>query len=94
MNCYRLIFNKDAKKFLKNHKDIGLRFFKAFTEISKDVNNNTFKYDIKKLNVNNKKNLYRLRISSYRAIFRIDNGELVILVIDIGSRGDIYKNLK
>lgn len=53
MNCYRLIFHKDAKKFLKNHKDIGLRFFKAFTEISKDANNNIFKYDIKKLLITN-----------------------------------------
>lgn len=35
----------------------------------------------------------RLRVGKYRVIFRYDNsGELEILyIIDIGSRGDIYK---
>ncbi|WP_152521750.1 type II toxin-antitoxin system RelE family toxin [Marinobacter shengliensis] len=34
---------------------------------------------------------WRLRQGSYRAICRIDNGELVVLVLKIGTRGDVYK---
>ncbi|WP_349559151.1 type II toxin-antitoxin system RelE/ParE family toxin [Marinobacter sp. NFXS9] len=30
------------------------------------------------------------RLGSYRAICSIDDGELVILVLKVGSRGDIY----
>lgn len=34
---------------------------------------------------------WRLRIGRYRAICSIDDGELVILVLKVGSRGDVYK---
>ena len=34
---------------------------------------------------------YRLRIGKYRAIFERNDMELIILVIDIDSRGEIYK---
>lgn len=33
----------------------------------------------------------RLRVGDYRIIYRVDNGRLIVLVIDAGSRGDIYK---
>ena len=36
-------------------------------------------------------NEYRLRIGQYRALFQIIEDEIIILVIDIGSRGQIYK---
>jgi len=34
---------------------------------------------------------YRLRIGNYRTIYTVDNGQLIILVLDAGPRGDIYK---
>lgn len=37
------------------------------------------------------KGRYRLRIGSYRVIFTLNKKELVILVIDIGARDQIYK---
>ncbi|MBQ1393332.1 MAG: type II toxin-antitoxin system RelE/ParE family toxin, partial [Lachnospiraceae bacterium] len=45
--------------------------------------------DIKKLKGHS--NLLRLRIGDYRIIYTVDNGEYIILVIDVGNRGDIYK---
>lgn len=33
---------------------------------------------------------YRLRVEDWRIIFALDNGELVLIVIEIGPRGDIY----
>jgi len=34
---------------------------------------------------------YRLRVGDYRVIYEIHNDELVLVVIKIGPRGDIYK---
>lgn len=34
---------------------------------------------------------WRLRQGSYRAICSIDDGELVVLVLKVGARGDVYK---
>ncbi|MBU9722739.1 MULTISPECIES: type II toxin-antitoxin system RelE family toxin [Bacillaceae] len=34
---------------------------------------------------------YRIRIGSLRLLYRVQNEQLVIIVIDIGPRGDIYK---
>ena len=34
---------------------------------------------------------FRLRIGSNRAIFEVYKDKIVILVLNIGSRGDIYK---
>ncbi|MEW9672881.1 type II toxin-antitoxin system RelE/ParE family toxin [Ammoniphilus sp. 3BR4] len=35
---------------------------------------------------------FRVRFGDFRLLYRIINGELIILVLDIGPRGDIYKS--
>lgn len=44
--------------------------------------------DIKKLKGHN--NLFRLRVGDYRIVYTVDNGELIVYVIDAGNRGEIY----
>ncbi len=88
MTSYKLIFQKPAKKFMLKHKKIGLKFYQAFIEIAEERNNFT-RYDIKKLR--NQDDSYRMRIGKYRAIFRVVEKEIVIIVFDIDSRGGIYK---
>ena len=34
---------------------------------------------------------YRLRVGDYQAIYEIIDDELVLVVVKVGSRGDIYK---
>lgn len=34
---------------------------------------------------------YRLRVGDWRIIYEIEGGELIILVLRIGSRGEIYR---
>jgi mRNA interferase RelE/StbE len=34
---------------------------------------------------------YRLRVGSWRVIYTLDSGRLLILVLDIGARGGVYK---
>jgi mRNA interferase RelE/StbE len=39
-------------------------------------------------------NLYRLRLGDYRIIYQVDGGKLVILVVHVGHRKDVYRHLK
>lgn len=90
MTSYKIKFSKNSLEFLKDNKKIGLKFYQAFFEISENMSK-IKEYDIK--NIKGYETLKRLRIGKYRALFEIIDNELVILVIDIDSRGDIYKKL-
>ena len=68
---------------------MGLKFFKAFQEITENKDN-IKKYDIKKFHGDNDYS-YRLRIGSYRALFEVHKDAIIVLVLNIDSRGDIYK---
>ncbi|GAA3724136.1 hypothetical protein GCM10023082_22790 [Streptomyces tremellae] len=47
--------------------------------------------DIKKLTGHS--GLYRLRVGPYRVAYQIDDGELVVLVVKVGDRRDVYRTL-
>ncbi len=36
---------------------------------------------------------YRIRVGDYRVIYTVDDGRLVVLVIDLGHRREIYRDL-
>jgi mRNA interferase RelE/StbE len=38
--------------------------------------------------------LYRIRVGEYRIIYSIDGGRLIVLVLLIGHRRDVYDRLK
>jgi mRNA interferase RelE/StbE len=35
----------------------------------------------------------RLRVGNYRVVYTIDDNRLVVLVVDLGHRGEIYRDL-
>jgi mRNA interferase RelE/StbE len=37
--------------------------------------------------------LYRIRVGDYRIIYQIQEAALVVLVVRIGQRGDVYRHL-
>ena len=86
MKLYKVIYSKAAEKFINSNRQQGVKFIETFADIAA---NSGARYDIVKYK--GKQNCYRLRIGQYRAIFEVRESELVILVIDIDSRGGIYK---
>jgi len=84
---YKVSYRKAALKYLrKMPKNRAVNFIDAFKLIAKR--------DTEGLNITKFKQLdgaYRLRIGDYRAIYIVTKTELIIEVITIGSRGDVYK---
>jgi mRNA interferase RelE/StbE len=38
-------------------------------------------------------NVFRVRYLSYRVIYRVDDGQLTILVVKVGHRREVYRDL-
>lgn len=79
---YRIMFSKKAEKFLrKQDKPTQRRLIEAISKLPLEG-------DIKKLQGADG---YRLRVGNYRVLFDV-NG-IILDIIDIGNRGQIYKGV-
>lgn len=79
---YQIFIEKKAQKFIKKlPKQDKIRLLNAINELPKG--------DIKPMQGHHE--YFRLRVGDYRVIYTLDNGNLIICVIDAGNRGDIYK---
>ncbi len=84
---YTVEYRKKAQKALiKMPVKISNGFKESFNLLSQDIERTDL--DTRKLSG---RDGFRLRIGSYRALYLIDNNSLIILVVKVGSRGDIYK---
>lgn len=75
---------KDFKKIDVSHQKIIKEKILILAKNPKILKNN-----IKKLS-GIKENIYRLRSGNYRIIFKKDNKNLIIIIIRIGHRKDVY----
>ena len=81
---YEIVFSEKAKKqFLKLEKDIQKRIIASLDRIK--IRPEAY---VTKL-VGDAS--YRLRVGDYRVIMDIDKGKLIILIIKVGHRRNIYK---
>ena len=79
---YRIVVLKRAKKFIdKLPKNEKKRIVDAIEKLPHDG-------DIKKIQGHT--DYYRLRVGDYRIIYTVDNGKLLICIVDAGNRGQIY----
>ncbi|OQP17234.1 type II toxin-antitoxin system RelE/ParE family toxin [Geobacillus zalihae] len=82
---YKLIYRKAAVKFIaRQDKDVQERFAFGLQGLLAIPPQG----DIKKLK--GQDGLYRLRVGTYRVLFRIDHDERIIYIEAIGNRGDVY----
>lgn len=80
---YRIVIERPAMKFLmKQPQEQRERILKAIQGLP-DVG------DIKPMA--GQKDLYRLRVGSYRVIYTVENDLLIVRVLTVGNRGDVYK---
>lgn len=82
---YRIIFKSPVKKFLKKlDKNIQRMLFKKIKQLSKNPR-------LGKPLLGNLSGLWRLRVYKYRIIYQIKNEELIIMILNISHRKDIYR---
>ena len=86
---YKILFHKSVKDDLKGLPKSHLEAIKrAITErIS------TRPYDFKALSGKHYKGIYRLRVSDFRIIYRINEELRYVTILAIGHRRAIYKDL-
>jgi mRNA interferase RelE/StbE len=84
---YQIKFKDSAKKeFAKLEKDLQVRIYNFLqNRISKDP------HLLKEPLLGNKKGLWKYRVGSYRLICHILNEELIVLVVAIGHRREVYQ---
>ncbi|MGW2713843.1 type II toxin-antitoxin system RelE/ParE family toxin [Streptomyces argyrophyllae] len=66
----------------------AMRILTALTALGEDPYREDA--DVKKLT--GPSGLYRLRVGSYRVAYQLNDGELVILVVKVGDRRNVYRN--
>ena len=71
---------------MKLPADARQRIQEALRHLAADVD--TARLDIKALQG---RDGFRLRVGKWRVIYHTDDNAMIILVVDAGSRGDIYK---
>lgn len=85
---YKVTFSSEAEKNLRKIDRVTAgRIFISLEELSNDPFNNP---NTKKMK-GKEGIVYRLRVGNYRIIYEVLNNELIIFVVRIGPRGDIYK---
>lgn len=83
---YELQFKKKAIKALAK---INEPYYSLIIQAIDKLSNNPYPVGCKKLNG---RNGYRIRVGTYRIIYDIFDTNLIIEIVNVGSRGDIYKD--
>lgn len=84
---YSILFtDRTRKQFSKLNKDMQRRIIDY---LENKVTIHPLKFG--KSLVGSKKGLWRYRVGDYRIICNISNNQLLVLVVDIGHRKEVYK---
>ncbi|MFC9844849.1 type II toxin-antitoxin system RelE/ParE family toxin [Streptomyces sp. NPDC060223] len=87
---YAFEFTAAARRQLRTiDQTTALRILHALSRLGDDPYRDDA--DVKKLSGHD--DLYRLRVGMYRIAYTIDDGKLIILVVEVGHRRDIYRRL-
>ena len=90
MPVYSVLFVKSAQKeFDRLPEKLQSKTAEALTLLSQNPYSELLK--VKKLKGTGE--LYRIRLGDYRVVYEIRNKILIVVVIKIGHRSDVYKNL-
>ncbi|MCB8934230.1 MAG: type II toxin-antitoxin system RelE/ParE family toxin [Anaerolineae bacterium] len=84
---YQVLYTKQAKRaLLKLPHSVAQNIREKLTTIAQEPYSRH--HNVTKLQ---NRPGYRLRVGDWRVIYDVDNGKLIILVLKIASRGEVYR---
>ena len=85
MEPYRIVFKKSVAKDLKKipKKDVS-----KILKVIRSLADNPRPPQVKKLSGQDR---YRMRQGNYRILYSIEDAELIITVVKVGDRRDVYR---
>jgi mRNA interferase RelE/StbE len=88
---FRVELSSKAKKFYAAcPKELARRLSVCFEELENDPYRGP---NIKRLKTRPQERLYRYRIGDYRVVYEVLAKEIIVLVVKIAKRADVYKAL-
>ncbi len=95
MPLWRIEYKEEViKDFSRLGKSTANKLYKRLSTLLQKINDENI--DPKKLLkplVGNLSGFWKYRIEDYRVIFRIEENKLVLLVLHVGHRSSVYKDL-
>jgi mRNA interferase RelE/StbE len=86
---WKIVIHKRAVKVLYHlPRDLLARVRTAINDLAQDPRPDGCK------KVVGHDNLYRIRVGDWRISYAIEDEQLIILVLEVSTRGDAYRNLK
>lgn len=85
--AYDIVFERPAQKaYMKLPKSAQMSVIKALKRVAQNPRGQgTCKLQ--------RSDLYRIRAGVYRILYKIIDNELIVVVMDVGHRKDVYKNI-
>ena len=80
-----------GKKIIKKARKIPQDISKQIDEVIINLSKNPTPHNC--LKMSGYENRYRIRVASYRIVYDIYEDELVVLVVEISHRKDVYKKM-
>lgn len=90
MAVYRIAFTKSARKEF-NALSAGIR--EKVLEVLTFLSHNPFSEFLRVKKLKGATSLYRIRVGDYRVVYEIRGNILTIIIIKIGHRREVYRNL-
>lgn len=87
MGKYEILFDK---KYIKELRNIPKKFQEIIKEKVESLADNPRPEGYIKLKGSKRDPIYRIRFGDYRIIYAIKDDKLIVLIIEIGNRKDIY----
>jgi mRNA interferase RelE/StbE len=87
---YAFRFTAAAQRQLRAiDRPVAMRILTALTTLG----DNPYREDADIKKLTGPSGLYRLRVGNYRVAYQVEDGELIILVVEVGDRRDVHRGV-